>query len=98
MTTILKAIVCTLPLLAACSATPGSRCNPAQYANDPAQGDCESGYACVYPTAPSCGTAYCCKVDGDGRVIDGAPTCQPDPTLRSACMPDLAPADGGESD
>ncbi len=49
-----------LSFLAACSAADGERCNPLQYSNDNAQGNCGAGLTCVYPTAPNCGVAYCC--------------------------------------
>lgn len=78
----------------------GDRCNPLQYSSNGVQGDCADGLACVYPTAPACGVAYCCKVDANGNVVDTNPNCQPDPSLDSVCMLDLsvAPTDGGGGD
>jgi len=68
------------------------RCNPLQFSNQ-----CNSGYSCVYPTAPNCGVAYCCKVDDSGNIIDKNANCQFDPSLVDVCMLDLAlaPADAG---
>jgi hypothetical protein len=67
------------------------RCNPSQFSNQ-----CHGGYSCLYPTAPSCGVAYCCKVDDSGNNIDANANCQPDPSLASVCGLDLSQAaDGG---
>src|SRR5262249_3821178 len=59
----------------------GQRCNPVEYSSNGIQGDCDDGLACVYPTAPSCGVAYCCKLDSKGNVTDKHANCQPDPSL-----------------
>ena len=91
-------------LLAACGQSEGTRCNPLQFSGNGVQGDCDDGYACVYPTAPNCGIAYCCTVDSTGSITDRKPICQPDPALQSACMLDLSQSttsgatDAGESD
>jgi hypothetical protein len=87
-------------LLAACSPGEGDRCNPLEFADIPNQGNCASGLSCVYPSAPNCGVAYCCKVDSMGRITDSNPNCQPDPTLAPVCMLDLGvtPTDGGGQD
>jgi hypothetical protein len=87
-------------LLAACSADEGERCNPLQFSDNGSQGNCSSGLACVYPTAPNCGVAYCCTVDSNGNITDKNPNCQPDPSLDSVCMIDLGgtPGDGGTHD
>ena len=80
--------------LAACHVGHGERCNPSRFADDLAQGDCDDGFACVYPTAPACGVAYCCCVDAKGTVVDPHPSCQPDPSLADVCeLPDLRDAD-----
>ena len=82
-------------LFAAGCATPdaGERCNPLAFSSNGIQGDCADGLACVYPTGPGCGVAYCCKVGADG-VTDTHPGCQPDPTSAEECMLDLGTADG----
>ncbi len=76
--------------LAGCSTTEGhgQRCNPLQFASD-----CNSGFTCVYPTAPNCGVSYCCAVDDNGNVIDTSPSCQPDPTSAAQCGVDLGSSD-----
>jgi hypothetical protein len=81
--------------VAACSQPQGEgeRCNPAQYSSTPGQGDCQSGLTCVYPTAPNCGVAYCCKTDSNGAIVDKDSHCQFDPSLTSVCG-----LDGGSSD
>ena len=73
----------------------GERCNPLR-----ATSDCNSGLSCVYPTAPNCGVSYCCAVDANGNITDDNPSCQPDPSLASACMLDLSmsPLDAGVTD
>ncbi len=74
----------------------GERCNPARFTSD-----CDPGLSCVYPTAPNCGVAYCCAVDGKGNITDKDPSCQPDPAAAAACMLDLGVAsatDGGTAD
>lgn len=74
----------------------GDRCNPLEYSSNGVQGDCADGLACVYPTAPACGVAYCCATGADGTITDTHPSCQPDPALAGPCVLDLAPAgDGG---
>jgi hypothetical protein len=84
---LLSAIVAAV---AACdqAAPNDQRCNPQQFSNQ-----CNSGYSCVYPTAPNCGVAYCCKVDDSGNVTDDNPNCQPDPTLGPVCGLDLGGTD-----
>ncbi len=80
----------------ACNAGDGDRCNPLAFSSD-----CNNGYTCLYPTAPACGVAYCCKVDSTGKNIDPNPHCQPDPSLDSVCgLMDLsvAPVDASVSD
>ena len=77
----------------------GERCNPLQYSQNGAQGDCRVGLACVYPTAPSCGVAYCCKLDETGHIADEEATCQRDPSLDAICGLDLSITDAqGEGD
>jgi hypothetical protein len=56
------------------------------------QGNCDDGLACVYPTAPNCGVAYCCKVDSNGNIADDDPHCHADPTLAPGCLLDLGGA------
>jgi len=86
-TPLLRILILVAPLLVtACQAGHGERCNPSQFADDPAQADCATGYACIYPTAPVCGVAYCCAVDSSGNITDTDPSCQPDATL--SCAPD----------
>jgi hypothetical protein len=94
------AFVLALVALAGCEQEAGSRCNPLEYSPNGIQGNCEEGLACVYPTAPNCGVAYCCKLDSNGNIVDTSPNCQPDPSLDSVCMLDLSPApdDGGATD
>ena len=87
-----------LVFLAACDAEEGERCNPLQYSDNGVQGNCVSGLQCIYPTAPSCGVAYCCKVDAQGNVTDTNPNCQPDPSLDSVCMLDMSVLDGSSTD
>lgn len=86
--------------LAACDKGEGERCNPLQYSDDGISGNCSQGLACVYPTAPNCGVAYCCALDTKGNVIDKNPNCQPDPDAIAACMLDfsVAPLDAGGAD
>ena len=65
------------------------------------QGDCDDGYACVYPTAPNCGVAYCCTVDGK-RQRHGRQSQLPtrsDALLRAGPQPiaDRRHVDGGLS-
>jgi hypothetical protein len=84
-----------LALVAGCQQDTGERCNPLQYSDTANQGSCSAGLSCVYPTANNCGVAYCCKVDSSGNIIDSSPTCQPDPSLASACGFDLSVFDGG---
>jgi hypothetical protein len=86
--------------LAGCTFTQndGDRCNPLQYSDNGIQGDCANGLACVYPTAPNCGVAYCCKLDAQGNVADDNPNCQFDSTLVDVCMLDLGVMDGGTTD
>jgi hypothetical protein len=80
-------------VIAGCGAPgEGQRCNPLQYSNNGLQGDCDDGFACVFPTAANCGVAYCCRVDSKGNVSDKHSNCQPDPTLADVCMLDLGPA------
>jgi hypothetical protein len=81
---------CTALLLAACNQGDGQRCNPLEYSNSGTAGDCGGGLACVYPTAPNCGVAYCCTVDSKGNITDTHANCQPEPSLDSVCMLDLA--------
>jgi hypothetical protein len=83
-----------------CTPGEGERCNPLEIADIPNQGNCAIGFSCLYPTALSCGVAYCCKVDSTGKITDSNPNCQPDPTLVPVCKLDLgvAPADGGGHD
>ncbi len=90
----------SLVLVAGCTQDEGTRCNPLQYSDNGIQGNCADGLACVYPTAPNCGVAYCCKVDANGNIIDSDPNCQRDPSLTSVCMLDLsvAPTDASPSD
>jgi hypothetical protein len=87
-------------VMAGCTFTAqdGERCNPLQYSSSGTQGDCADGLACVYPTAPNCGVAYCCKLDSQGNVADDNPNCQFDPTLVDVCMLDLGVMDGGSTD
>ena len=88
-----------LILLASCAQDEGTRCNPLQYSDNGMQGNCKDGLACVYPTAPNCGVAYCCKIDSSGNIADTNPMCQPDPSLDSVCMLDLSfVPDGGSTD
>jgi hypothetical protein len=84
--------------LAACRRDPGERCNPAQFSDNGIQGNCGTGYACIYPTASNCGVAYCCKVDANGNNIDPSPICRPDPTLLSVCPIDMSLTDGSSHD
>ncbi len=84
--------------LAACGQRDGTRCNPLQFSGNGVQGDCRQGYACVYPTAPTCGVAYCCAVDDAGNVTDPSPACQPDSALQLACGVDLGVVDASEAD
>ncbi len=98
-----RLICCVLLVsLAACNERQqGERCNPLQYSDNGVQGDCADGLSCIYPTAPSCGIAYCCRVGSNGEVIDRDPHCQPDPSLASLCMLDLSgspPEDAGARD
>ena len=86
-----------LVFLAACDAEHGERCNPLQFSEN-GSGNCVTGFQCVYPTAPSCGVAYCCTVDSQGNITDDSPNCQPDPTLASVCMLDMSVLDGGTTD
>lgn len=72
-------------LLVACAPGNGERCNPLRYSDNGAQGDCADGFACVYPTAPNCGVAYCCTTDASGKITDTDPNCQPDPGLLKQC-------------
>jgi hypothetical protein len=73
--------------LAGCpDAQQGERCNPLEYSSNGVQGDCASGLACVYPTAPNCGVAYCCMTDAQGKITDQHPSCQPDKTAAEQCM------------
>jgi hypothetical protein len=84
---------------AGCAPGQGERCNPLEISDPPSQGNCPTGFSCVYPTAPNCGVAYCCKVDSSGKVVDTDPNCQPDTTLATTCAVDFAvPIDGGSSD
>ncbi len=76
-------------LLAACRQDEGTRCNPLQYSDNGIQGNCDTGLACVYPTAPNCGVAYCCKILPTGKIVDPSPNCQPDPSLLSVCGVDM---------
>ena len=62
----------------------GQRCNPLR-----ATSDCDTGFSCVYPTAPNCGVSYCCAVDADGNITDQNPNCRPDPTSAAQCGVDL---------
>jgi hypothetical protein len=96
----LKSFVLVVPLLfGACSDHEGQRCNPLAYSNSGVRGNCAGQLDCVYPTAPSCGVAYCCAVDESGNIVDDSPSCQPDPSLASVCMLDLAGVtDGGTPD
>ena len=72
----------------------GERCNPLRFISD-----CDTGLTCVYPTAPSCGVAYCCAVDANGNVTDKDLHCQPDPSAAAVCMLDLGlPSDGASGD
>jgi hypothetical protein len=84
-------------VLACASPQQGERCNPLAFSDNNIQGDCDTGLACLYPTAPNCGVAYCCKVDANGTVVDKSPNCQFDPSLVGVCMLDLAsaPSDAG---
>jgi hypothetical protein len=79
-----------LLLLIACN-TPeeGERCNPLAFSDNGIQGDCDTGLACIYPTAPNCGVAYCCKLDSSHNIVDKNPNCRPDPSLTAVCMLDL---------
>ncbi len=92
------ALSLVVALLAGCDAEHGERCNPLQYSDNGVQGNCVSGLACVYPTAPSCGVAYCCAVDANGNITDTNPNCQPDPTLAPVCGLDMSVLDSGGSD
>lgn len=84
------AISLVLLALAGCpEAQRGDRCNPLEYSGNGVQGDCASGLACVYPTAPSCGVAYCCTTDAKGTITDNHPNCRPDPGAAAQCMVDL---------
>jgi hypothetical protein len=96
----LSGLAFLLVFVAACSQDEGTRCNPLEYSDNSIQGNCAGGFACVYPTAPNCGVAYCCAVDSKGNIIDKNPNCQPDPSLASVCMIDLGttPGDGGATD
>lgn len=78
--------------LAGCTNGDGERCNPLR-----ATTDCDPGLSCVYPTAPMCGVSFCCKVDGNGNIVDRNANCQPDPTAAAQCMLDFAtmPMDAG---
>jgi hypothetical protein len=92
----MRAFILLAVLCAGCDRGEGERCNPLQYSNSGTAGDCGESLSCIYPTAPTCGVAYCCKVDSNGNVIDSNPNCQPDPSLASVCMVDLsvpAPSD-----
>jgi hypothetical protein len=94
-------MVVALLFIAGCDAEHGERCNPLQFSESGTQGNCVSGFACVYPTAPACGVAYCCVVDANGNITDSDPNCQPDPSLDSVCMLDDlsgSPADAGSGD
>jgi hypothetical protein len=83
-------MIFALLLVAGCQ-TPeaGERCNPLQFSNNGVQGDCDNGLACVYPTAPSCGVAFCCAVDAKGNIVDKHTHCRPVPSLIATCMLDL---------
>ena len=85
-------VFCAALLLGACNRGEGQRCNPLEYSNSGIAGDCGGGLACIYPTAPNCGVAYCCKLDSNGNIDDPNPNCQPDPSLDSVCMLDLSSA------
>jgi hypothetical protein len=84
----------------ACRQGAGERCNPLQYSENGIQGNCEDGLACIYPTAPNCGVAYCCRLTPGGKDVDPNPSCRPDPSLFSVCGIDMdGPlADAGASD
>jgi hypothetical protein len=86
----LRAMTLAILTLAACDspAENHQRCNPSQFSNQ-----CNSGFSCVYPTAPNCGVAYCCQVDANGNITDQNPNCQPDPSLVSVCGLDMATGD-----
>jgi hypothetical protein len=84
--------------IAACSQDQGTRCNPLQYSDNGIQGNCDTGFACVYPTAPNCGVAYCCKVNAVGKIVDPSPTCRPDPSLIPICNIDMGSSDADPSD
>jgi hypothetical protein len=85
-------------LVAACSPDEGERCNPLHYSDNGIQGDCDTGLACVYPTAPSCGVAYCCRLDAAGNIIDPSPNCRPVPSLIAVCNLDMSASDAAPSD
>jgi hypothetical protein len=93
MMTISKLLGCValLTILGGCDPGDGQRCNPLQFSDTANQGNCSNGELCLYPTAPNCGVAYCCKVDDKGNITDTNPNCQPDPASAAACMLDLSP-------
>jgi hypothetical protein len=95
-----RAGLLTALLLGGCEAREGERCNPLEYSDDGTRGDCADGLACVYPTAPSCGVAYCCTIDSSGQITSKHVSCRPDPDAVAACMLDLsiAPPDAGSRD
>jgi hypothetical protein len=86
----MRQMMFVLLLVAGCE-TPeaGERCNPLQFSNNGVQGDCDTGLACVYPSAPNCGVAFCCVVDAKGKLVDTHANCRPDPSLTATCMLDL---------
>jgi hypothetical protein len=85
-----RAYLLSALLLGGCAAGEGERCNPLAYSDNGSQGNCQDGLACVYPTAPNCGIAYCCRVDSNGNITDENPNCQPVHDDVAACMLDLS--------
>lgn len=90
----LGAYILVIALVGCPEGQTGERCNPLEYSDSGKQGNCRSGLACVYPTAPSCGVSYCCETDAEGRITDTHPNCQPDRTAAEQCMLP-APEDAG---
>jgi hypothetical protein len=80
-------ILALLALLTACKPGDGERCNPSAFTDECQPND--RHLACVLPTGPNCGVAFCCAVDATGKIVDENSNCKPDPASAASCGIDL---------